>query len=889
MNKFCIFCGGKPEDKNLEHVIPLWLIEHTGDPNRKVNIGANWRKFKILECSLDQFVLPACTKCNSIYSTLEAVAKNVVLSMLAQDPLSAEAMHVLLFWLDKIRVGLWLAYLQLGGNVHGVRPKFYISQRVDANDRMVLIYRTSDPTKSLSWAGVNSPFFDQMPSCFGLRINQLFLVNISKEFLFSGRLGLPYSADRYWSDTFEVRGTMQPGFRGYMYPLIEAINDKTCCAIYQPIINPSLRDRASMAQFFSDEYARQYFEPGSVVGRVLIDQGDRIVRYPAEASPKWIPPFTYPRETFPILIRKVYALQNWLIDQRPSPDKLSSEKKEKILRQVDWMRQSNKMLMEQLPAMPDDWVPKNKLTTNLTEIQEAFLDYIAKSLPEEDATDVLRELMPMFAAGAGPQAVLKLASSAYDVGTRDPNKARYMKLAIDACQEALKVYPVEVFPMRYAAAQDKLGLAYWRLAEVEDQAVNARRAIDACQEALKVRTFKENPVGYASTQGNLACAYGILAQVKGKARNCKRAITACQEALKVYTLDQFPTDYANTQGNLGVLYQTLAEVEAKAENSKKGIDAHEGSLKVYTLQKFPMDYAMAQSNLACAYGTLAEVEAKADNSRKAISACEEALRILTLEGSPLDYAKIQNNIAGAYRKLAEVEAKAENSKKAITALEESLKVYTFDRFPRKYAMAQSNLAAAYGTLAEVEAKAENCRKAITACGEAFKVDTFEDFPIQYAFTQHELGTAYATLAEVEAKEENCKKAIDAYNEALKVRTFERFPMDYATTQNNLAAAYGTLADVGAKAENLKKAITACEEALKVRTLERYPIDYATIQNNLASGYRTLAEVEAKAENCRKAITACEEALKVFSVREFPESHALVEENLISVLDFCKDE
>jgi hypothetical protein len=163
MDKFCIFCGGKPDDKTLEHVIPLWLIEHTGDPNRKVNIGANWRKFKILECPLDQFVFPACAKCNSIYSTLETVAKNVVLSMLAQDPLSAEAMHVLLVWLDKIRIGLWLAYLQLGGNVHGVRPRFHISQRVDANDRMVLMYKSQTLQKAFPGPGLIRLFSTRCP------------------------------------------------------------------------------------------------------------------------------------------------------------------------------------------------------------------------------------------------------------------------------------------------------------------------------------------------------------------------------------------------------------------------------------------------------------------------------------------------------------------------------------------------------------------------------------------------------------------------------------------------------------------------------------------------------------------------------------------------------
>jgi len=32
MDKFCIFCGDKPQSKNLEHIIPQWLLKMTGDP-----------------------------------------------------------------------------------------------------------------------------------------------------------------------------------------------------------------------------------------------------------------------------------------------------------------------------------------------------------------------------------------------------------------------------------------------------------------------------------------------------------------------------------------------------------------------------------------------------------------------------------------------------------------------------------------------------------------------------------------------------------------------------------------------------------------------------------------------------------------------------------------
>jgi hypothetical protein len=34
MDKFCVFCGESPENKNKEHVIPQWLIRMTGYSKR---------------------------------------------------------------------------------------------------------------------------------------------------------------------------------------------------------------------------------------------------------------------------------------------------------------------------------------------------------------------------------------------------------------------------------------------------------------------------------------------------------------------------------------------------------------------------------------------------------------------------------------------------------------------------------------------------------------------------------------------------------------------------------------------------------------------------------------------------------------------------------------
>jgi tetratricopeptide (TPR) repeat protein len=416
-------------------------------------------------------------------------------------------------------------------------------------------------------------------------------------------------------------------------------------------------------------------------------------------------------------------------------------------------------------------------------VEEVYLEYIVKLETEETELQILKVMSGVFSDI--PEAIFLLGNKAYEFGTIELEKAELMKRAIEAYDEALKVYTYERFPM-----------------------------------------------DYGMTQNNLGTAYSTLAEVEGKAENCKRAIEAYEEALKVYTYERFPMDYGMTQNNRGTAYRTLAEVEGKAENCKRAIEAYEEALKVRTYERFPMDYGMTQNNLGNAYSTLAEVEGKAENCKRAIEAYDEALKVRTYERFPMQYGTTQNNLGNAYSTLAEVEGKAENCKRAIEAYEEALKVYTYERFPMQYGTTQNNLGTAYRTLAEVEGKAENCKRAIEAYDEALKVRTYERFPMHYGMTQNNLGNAYSTLAEVEGKAENCKRAIEAYDEALKVYTYERFPMQYGTTQNNLGTAYSTLAEVEGKAENCKRAIEAYEEALKIYSEREYPEIFTVVERNL---------------------------------------------------------
>ncbi len=239
------------------------------------------------------------------------------------------------------------------------------------------------------------------------------------------------------------------------------------------------------------------------------------------------------------------------------------------------------------------------LVKDKVQAEEVYLEYLVKPKSEMSNLDIFEQTLAAFSGVT--DALLRLGNRACVIGTVELEKAEYMKTAITAFKEALKVRTLERFPMDYAMTQNNLGAAYGILADVEAKAENCKKAIEAYEEALKVKTLERFPMDYAMTQNNLGNAYGILADVEAQAENCKKAIKVYEEALKVYTLDRFPVQYGGTQNNLGNAYGTLAEVEAKAENCRKAIEAYEEALKVYTKEELPELHASVADSLRLLY------------------------------------------------------------------------------------------------------------------------------------------------------------------------------------------------------------------------------------------------------------------------------------------------
>jgi hypothetical protein len=249
--KICVFCGGPPVDKNKEHVLPMWLLEFTGDPTRSVIHGFSWNSGKAFEYAFSDFTFPSCTACNTSYAEFEGKAKAVVESICRKEAVDPRGYVTLLDWLDKVRIGMWLGhrYLQKAE----WEPSFTIDSRIARKDRMIAVYPVGDHQTGLNVYNAESPLFHYKPSVFSLRVNNILFLNASWDWMCSSRCAFPYP--RYVRHSKAVPGALVTGDytrkQTLAHPVMAGLM-KSCVTLFQPIMQ---RDKdGTFAHIPQDQY-----------------------------------------------------------------------------------------------------------------------------------------------------------------------------------------------------------------------------------------------------------------------------------------------------------------------------------------------------------------------------------------------------------------------------------------------------------------------------------------------------------------------------------------------------------------------------------------------------------------------------------------------------------
>ncbi|HUV77368.1 MAG TPA: hypothetical protein VMW06_04855 [Desulfobacterales bacterium] len=366
MEKFCVFCGQRPKQKNKEHIIPKWLIELTGDPNRVGRFGIDKRVLssglRNREFAIDQFTCPSCSDCNSKFSDLEDASKTIITKLINWEPLSDLDFDILLDWFDKVRIGLWLACYYLDNNISGIYPKFYISNRIGTQDRMLAIYQADYERKGLTWIGSDTMAFSFAPCCFSLLVNDVYFTNISTNFLISRRIGFPFPTEGYnrkedGLTMFKVTN----GLERMILPLLRKPLKLSGTELYQPIYSFSASMHSgsteSETQFYDTEYVRTHsLDSAKGIGKIFLKTGRKLHPLSHTASLDWIPDHKHDEATINRdIIIQTMEYQMHLDELGPSLDStLSPEEKRywKRTRQLwrsinrKWIEFANKQYQE---------------------------------------------------------------------------------------------------------------------------------------------------------------------------------------------------------------------------------------------------------------------------------------------------------------------------------------------------------------------------------------------------------------------------------------------------------------------------------------------------------------------------------------------------------------
>ncbi len=238
--------------------------------------------------SFNSFTFPSCDKCNETWSDLEYQANQVMVKLLSDNPLSGIDFNYLLTWFDKVRIGLWIAAIYMIKNLFGIKPHFYINSGAYTKDRMLLIYKNKNKMEHLQTVGTNVPAFHFHPFCFSMIINNYGFINMSRHFLISKNLGLPYAKEEYLGPQESNLLIIEQAKDEFTYPIIEKVFNKDCTEIYQPIFLESHYNTYS--SYYNTAHKKSLFcKLSKGIGEIFYNHNTNINVFSGKNTIKWIP------------------------------------------------------------------------------------------------------------------------------------------------------------------------------------------------------------------------------------------------------------------------------------------------------------------------------------------------------------------------------------------------------------------------------------------------------------------------------------------------------------------------------------------------------------------------------------------------------------------------
>ena len=182
-------------------------------------------------------------------------------------------------------------------------------------------------------------------------------------------------------------------------------------------------------------------------------------------------------------------------------------------------------------------------------------------------------------------------------GAASTPDAPVLRTAVGALRDAVDGFVRGGLRAMEARARDQLGVALFRLDELESDPTLLLEAIANHRAALAILSPETAPAAWAGTQYNLARATQVLGAQTESPDWVRQAIDAAHAALAVRSREQAPLAWAGIQNTLGSALFLLGRLERDAASVKAAAEALSRAHATYAEHGAEAPSKMAARNL----------------------------------------------------------------------------------------------------------------------------------------------------------------------------------------------------------------------------------------------------------------------------------------------------
>lgn len=177
------------------------------------------------------------------------------------------------------------------------------------------------------------------------------------------------------------------------------------------------------------------------------------------------------------------------------------------------------------------------------------------------------------------------------------NDTDALRGSIDDLEAALSILGPGSFPFDYAALNDRLGMALYRLDFDNGDTATLERALRAFQDALTVYDKRKTPAEWAEAMGHFGQVALVLGRENRNPQMLLKAVEACNAVVSVRDRKDMPLHWASAQNNLGSALFLYGRVAGDSDALRGAGDAFQTARAIYVEKGADRLAGIAEKNL----------------------------------------------------------------------------------------------------------------------------------------------------------------------------------------------------------------------------------------------------------------------------------------------------